>query len=375
MSCKCMGAKKRAGALVLFVLLLAMPVFAYAASEYDGATASAHVHTWDEGEVIKEPSCTEKGAATYSCACGATKTEDIKWLGHNRSKVELAKEPTCTESGKRVYACSRCGKEQGFEMLQPLGHSWGAWATLRQASASEEGLEERACSACGATETQTTSKLASAAPVQNMGRTVYASRTGNKYHYVATCSNMKNPISMTLQEAIDSGRTPCSNCVNDSSDGGESPDPSPSVPGDSNIVRVYRLLNSRSKEHLWTVDANEVKVLSSKHGWIVEADGWNAPASSSKPVYRLHNVKSGEHHYTTDRNEVNVLVSKNIGWRDEGPKFYSDEDGKGLPIYRVWSGTAAIGCHHYTADQNEFNVLVTQRGWHDEHIAWYGTSK
>ena len=44
---------------------------------------------------------------------------------------------------------------------------------------------------------------------------VYVSRTGNKYHYVENCSGMKNPSRMTLQEAINCGRTPCKDCVHE----------------------------------------------------------------------------------------------------------------------------------------------------------------
>lgn len=142
--------------------------------------------------------------------------------------------------------------------------------------------------------------------------------------------------------------------------------------GSIGSVRVYRLLNPDSKEHLWTIDANEVKVLTTQHGWIQEDDGWDAPKSSQTPVYRLHNQRSGEHHYTTDKNEVDTLVKYNIGWVNEGVKFYSAKKSVGQPIYRVWSGTAVIGCHHYTADKNEYDTLVKQRGWHDERVAWYG---
>lgn len=41
---------------------------------------------------------------------------------------------------------------------------------------------------------------------------VWVSRTGNRYHKDSDCSNMKKPIKMTLQEAIDKGRTPCKKC-------------------------------------------------------------------------------------------------------------------------------------------------------------------
>ncbi len=57
----------------------------------------------------------------------------------------------------------------------------------------------------------------------DMNRTVWCSRTGSKYHYIPSCSRMKNPTEMTLQQAIDSGRQPCSKCVREA----PTPDPAP----------------------------------------------------------------------------------------------------------------------------------------------------
>ena len=35
-------------------------------------------HTWDNGTITAEPTCTEKGEKTYTCTvCSATKTEEI----------------------------------------------------------------------------------------------------------------------------------------------------------------------------------------------------------------------------------------------------------------------------------------------------------
>lgn len=41
---------------------------------------------------------------------------------------------------------------------------------------------------------------------------VWVSRKGKKYHSNPDCSNMKNPSHITLDEAISSGRGPCSKC-------------------------------------------------------------------------------------------------------------------------------------------------------------------
>ncbi|WP_461546261.1 cell wall-binding repeat-containing protein [Senegalimassilia anaerobia] len=57
----------------------------------------------------------------------------------------------------------------------------------------------------------------------DMNRTVWVSRKGTKYHYSSTCSGMKNPIAMTLQQALDAGKSPCSKCVHEK----PIPDPEP----------------------------------------------------------------------------------------------------------------------------------------------------
>lgn len=41
-----------------------------------------HTHEWGTGTVTTEPTCTEKGVKTFTCACGETKTEDVDALGH-----------------------------------------------------------------------------------------------------------------------------------------------------------------------------------------------------------------------------------------------------------------------------------------------------
>lgn len=61
----------------------------------------------------------------------------------------------------------------------------------------------------------------------DMEKTVWCSRSGSKYHYSSTCSGMKNPIAMTLQQAVDSGKQPCSKCVHESPTPDPAPNPNP----------------------------------------------------------------------------------------------------------------------------------------------------
>ncbi len=72
----------------------------------------AHVHTYDEGTVTTEATCTTDGVMTYTCTvCGATYTETIEATGHTYG------EPTFTWSddystATATYTCSVCGDTQ-----------------------------------------------------------------------------------------------------------------------------------------------------------------------------------------------------------------------------------------------------------------------
>ncbi|MBR0417031.1 MAG: hypothetical protein IJI56_04400 [Firmicutes bacterium] len=108
-------------------------------------------HIWeDEGVVIKDPTCAEKGVLRFFCKiCDATKDEDIPLLEHTESEHE-ALEPSCTEDGHtRSVVCSVCGKVLVEEqVIAALGHSWGPDSVVRAASCTISGLREARCTRC-----------------------------------------------------------------------------------------------------------------------------------------------------------------------------------------------------------------------------------
>ena len=82
-------------------------------------------HTWNEGEITKEATCTQDGVKTYTCEnCGETKTETIP-AAHKWDEGKVTKEPTCTVKGVKTYTCSVCGKTK-TEEIATVAHKYGS---------------------------------------------------------------------------------------------------------------------------------------------------------------------------------------------------------------------------------------------------------
>lgn len=100
---------------------------------------SNHEHSYTETVTI-EPTCTEKGEKTYTCKCGDSYIEPIDATGHNyvdgectycgekdpehkhSYTEEIIKKPTCTEKGEKTYTC-KCG-DSYTEPIDATGHNY-----------------------------------------------------------------------------------------------------------------------------------------------------------------------------------------------------------------------------------------------------------
>lgn len=119
-------------------------------------------HTWDNGVISKDPTCTEKGSKTYTCAvCRETKTEEIPATGHQNKEVRDKKAATCTKAGYTgdTY-CKDCGEllKTGKE-TDALGHTWGKGKVTRKSTYTAAGQITYTCSRCGKKRVITTKKL------------------------------------------------------------------------------------------------------------------------------------------------------------------------------------------------------------------------
>ena len=96
-------------------------------------------HSWGEGVVTTQPTCTEEGVRTYTCArCQETKTEPIAATGHAISETWTATE---TEHYK---TCANDASEQ----LEKAAHEF-VWVVDQEATCAQEGSRHQECSVCG----------------------------------------------------------------------------------------------------------------------------------------------------------------------------------------------------------------------------------
>lgn len=77
------------------------------------------------------------------------------------TEKEVIKEPTCTEKGIKANKCNICGviDESSKEEIPAYGHKWNNGVITKQATETEEGEIKYTCWRCNATKTETIPKL------------------------------------------------------------------------------------------------------------------------------------------------------------------------------------------------------------------------
>ena len=109
-------------------------------------------HSYDDGVVTTDPSCTEKGVKTFTCSgCGDSYTEEVEATGHSYEAVVTA--PTCTADGYTAYTCS-CGDTYTDNVTPATGHSMGDWIVDTNATCTQAGSKHKDCANCDHTETE-----------------------------------------------------------------------------------------------------------------------------------------------------------------------------------------------------------------------------
>ena len=156
------------------------------------AIAKTEDHSWNQGEITKEPTCKEEGEKTFTCSiCGDKKTEKVSATGHRHTEIRNKKEATCKEEGYSGDTwCKDCGKKilSGQAIAKTEDHSWNQGEITKEPTCKEEGEKTFTCSICGNTKTE---------------------KVSTADHQHMEIRNQKNP---TCKEAGYSGDTYCADC-------------------------------------------------------------------------------------------------------------------------------------------------------------------
>ncbi len=137
--------------------------------------------SWDEGAVTQEPTCTQNGVKTYTCTCGAQKTEEIPAKGHTyggwTADGDIHKktcscgdtvteahtwdagvvtvEPTYTQEGVKTYTCTACSATKTEKMpVVDHTHTWDEGVVTLAPTHTQEGVKTLTCTICGETKTE-----------------------------------------------------------------------------------------------------------------------------------------------------------------------------------------------------------------------------
>lgn len=116
-------------------------------------TISATGHSYDEGVVTKEPTCTETGTTTYTCTnpgCTSSYGVPIQSLGHSYGEEVIEKAATCTEMGTASKTCTRCNFRTSYS-IAALGHTVQDaedYALITPPTCTEAGVEGGTCTRC-----------------------------------------------------------------------------------------------------------------------------------------------------------------------------------------------------------------------------------
>ena len=122
------------------------------------AIAKTEDHSWNQGEITKEPTCKEEGEKTFTCSiCGNTKTEKVSTTDHQHMEIRNQKNPTCKEAGYSgdTY-CADCGVKifSGKTIAKTENHNWDGGVITTEPTCTERGEKTFTCTICGNTNTK-----------------------------------------------------------------------------------------------------------------------------------------------------------------------------------------------------------------------------
>lgn len=156
--------------------------------------SDSHTHSWDNGVVTKQPTCTEAGTKTYTCtSCGKTKTTEIAATGHQHTEIRNKKEATCKAEGYTgdTY-CTDCEtKVSSGQAIPKTDHTWDNGKVTTEATCEHTGVRTYICSVCGETKEEETPKTDHTYDEGTVTKKPTCIETGIKTYTCTVCQKTK----------------------------------------------------------------------------------------------------------------------------------------------------------------------------------------
>ncbi len=156
-------------------------------------------HTWSEGYITIEPTCTENGELTYYClnySCQATKTEETEPAGHMfEEEYTLDFPPSCEQEGQESRHCTICDAITDIRAIPALGHSWNSGTVSKKPTCVEPGIRRYRCTVenCGGTKEEEIEALGHDFMEEFITDTFpTCTKTGSKSWHCSRCREVDN---------------------------------------------------------------------------------------------------------------------------------------------------------------------------------------
>ncbi len=113
-------------------------------------------HSWNDGAITIESTCTDTGVETFICTfCNTTRTESVNAKGHDYSTewtIDIV--ATCTTEGSKSHHCTRCDTKIDITTITSTGHTWNNGVITSESTCIKNGIKTFTCSFCTATKNE-----------------------------------------------------------------------------------------------------------------------------------------------------------------------------------------------------------------------------
>ena len=115
---------------------------------YKDSETAATGHSYQASTV--PATCTADGLTTHTCAaCGDVYTTVLPATGHSWDEGVILLDATCTQDGEKLLTCQNDASHTTTQVIPAKGHTPGEWIVTKPVTQDESGLKERYCTVCG----------------------------------------------------------------------------------------------------------------------------------------------------------------------------------------------------------------------------------